>query len=134
MINYGNRKTIQAWSHLNSWIKIKLYFLCKSISKFFPLPSPSGTCALSLDFMLGREPKNIFYYPCNEENYTDQVLDFLSFDKNKYTREIFRSAILVIIFTLWGSFNLFFVPQDLIGRINSYSERMAFQRNLLPGF
>ena len=84
--------------------------------------------------MLGREPKNIFYYPCNEENYTDQVLDFLSFDKNKYAREIFRSAILVIIFTLWGSFNLFFVPQDLIGRINSYSERMAFQRNLLPGF
>ena len=26
--------------------------------------------------------------------------------------------------------NFFFVPQDLIGRINSYSERISFQSNL----
>ena len=27
--------------------------------------------------------------------------------------------------------NIFFVPQDLMDRINSYSQRIAFQRNLL---
>ena len=30
-----------------------------------------------------------------------------------------------------GLFNFFYVPQDLIDRINSYFHRIAFQRNLL---
>ena len=30
-----------------------------------------------------------------------------------------------------GSFNFFFVPQDFIDRIDSYLQRIEFQRNLL---
>ena len=53
------------------------FFLRKNNSKFFPLPSPSKACALPLDFALERDPKNIFYYQRDVENYSDQVLDFL---------------------------------------------------------
>ena len=64
---------------------IKLPFLSKNISKYFPLPSPSKTCALPFDFALERDPKNVFYYKRDVENYTDQVLDFLLFDRHEYT-------------------------------------------------
>ena len=36
------------------------------------------------DFALKRDPKNIFYYQRDAENYTCQVLNFLLFDKNEY--------------------------------------------------
>ena len=36
-----------------------------------------------------RDPKNILYYQRNVENLTDQVLDFLLFDKDEYTDGIF---------------------------------------------
>ena len=44
------------------------------------------------------------------EKYTDQVRDFLLFDKDEYTRRIFRSVILVSIFMLriYVTFPLFF--------------------------
>ena len=58
--------------------------LSRNISKFFPLPSPIKTCALPFDFGLERGPKNIFYYQCDVENYTDQVLDFLLFVRHEY--------------------------------------------------
>ena len=54
------------------------------MSKFFPFPSPSKTCALPFDFALERDPKNFFYYQRDVENYTDQVLNFLLFDKHEY--------------------------------------------------
>ena len=54
------------------------------MSKFFPLPSPSKTCALPIDFALERDPKNIFYYHRDVENYTDQVLNFLLFARHEY--------------------------------------------------
>ena len=38
------------------------FFSAKSISKFFPFPSPSKTSALHFNFALERDPKNIFYY------------------------------------------------------------------------
>ena len=53
------------------------------MSKISPLPSPSKTCALPFNFALERNPKNIFYYQCNVENYTDQVLNFLLFDRHE---------------------------------------------------
>ena len=54
--------------------------------------------------------KNIFYYQRDAENYMDQVLDFLLFDKYEYTDGIFRSVILVNIFMLrvYVTFPLFF--------------------------
>ena len=54
------------------------------MSKFFPLPSPSETCALPFNFVLERDPKNIFYYRRDAENCTDQVLNFLSFERHEY--------------------------------------------------
>ena len=78
----------------------KLPFLRKNNSKMFRLPSPCETCAFPFDFVLGRDPKNIFYYQREVENYTDQVPDFLWFDKQEYTNGILRSVILVSIFIL----------------------------------
>ena len=39
---------------------------------------------LPFDFTLGRDPKNIFYYQRDVENYTDQVFNFLLFDRHEY--------------------------------------------------
>ena len=36
------------------------------------------------DFVLKRDPKNIFYYQCGVKNYTDHVLNFLLFDRHEY--------------------------------------------------
>ena len=58
----------------------KVLFLSKNISKFFPFSLPSER---------DRDPKNILYYQRNVENLTDQVLDFLLFDKDEYTDGIF---------------------------------------------
>ena len=93
---------------------------------------PSGSWALPFDFVLGRDPENIYYYQYDVESYTDLVLDFLIFNKHEYTHRIFRSVILVSLFTLpvTGLFNFFFVPQSLIDGIKSYFQRIAFQRNL----
>ena len=54
------------------------------MSKLFPLPSRSTKCALPSDFELERNPKNIFYYQRDVENYTDQDLNFLLFDRQEY--------------------------------------------------
>ena len=49
-----------------------------------PLPSPSKTCALPFDSALERDPKNIFYYQHDVENYMDQVLNFLVYDRHGF--------------------------------------------------
>ena len=53
-------------------------------AQIFPLLLPSKTCALPFDLVLKRDPKNIFYYQRDIENYTDQVLNFLLFDRHEY--------------------------------------------------
>ena len=60
----------------------------------------------------------------------DQVLNFLLFDKHEYTYTWNVLAILVNILMLLV-YVTFPVPQDLIEKINSYSHRKAFQRDLL---
>ena len=82
----------QVWPYLNSLIIINLPFPQKEHFQVFPLPSPGKTCVLPIDFALERDPKNIFYYQCDVENYTNQVLNFLLFDIHEY---IFWSVILV---------------------------------------
>ena len=52
--------------------------------EIFSLPSPSKTCALPFNFTLGRDPENIFYYQHDVENYADQILNFLLFDRHEY--------------------------------------------------
>ena len=54
------------------------------MSTFSPLPSQSKTCAFPFDFMLERDPKIIFNYQRDVENYPDQVLNFLLFDGHEY--------------------------------------------------
>ena len=54
------------------------------MSKFFPLPLPSKTYVLPFNFVLERDPENIFYYQVDIENYMDQVLNFLLFDRHEY--------------------------------------------------
>ena len=44
------------------------------------------TCVLPVDFALERDPKNIFHFQRDVENYTDQVLNFLLFDRHEYIR------------------------------------------------
>ena len=69
---------------LNLLIIIKLPFSQQEHVQVFPLPSPSKTRALPFNFALERDPKNIFYYQRDVENYTDQVLNFLLFDRHEY--------------------------------------------------
>ena len=92
---------------------IKLPFLSKSNYKFFALPLPSEVCAFPFDFVLERDPKNIFYYHRELENYADQVLDFLLFDKQvyKWNLPVCNSGQYIYV---TGLFNFFFVSQDLI--------------------
>ena len=82
----------------------------KNMSKFFSLPSPSKTCAVPFDFVLERDPKNIFYYQRDVKNYMDQVLDFLLFDRHEYIHGIFPSVILVgtLMLRFNATFSLFF--------------------------
>ena len=54
------------------------------MSKFFALPLPSKIRALSFDFALERDPKNIFDYQRDVENFKDQVFIFLLFDRHEY--------------------------------------------------
>ena len=53
------------------------------MSKFSHFPRQVKR-ALPFDFALERDPKNIFYYQRDVENYTDQVLNFLLFDRHEY--------------------------------------------------
>ena len=69
---------------MNSLIIIKLPFCQEEHVQIFPLSSPGETCALPFDFVLETDPKNIFYYQRDVENYTDQVLNFLLFDRHEY--------------------------------------------------
>ena len=89
-------------------------------AKFFPLPSPSKTCGLPFNFALKRDPKNIFYYQFDVENYTDQILNFLLFDRHEYIHtepSVCNSGQYTYVTGLW---NFFFVLQHLIDRIDSY--------------
>ena len=53
------------------------------MSKFSHVPRQVKR-VLPFDFALERDPKNIFYYQRDVENYTDQVLNFLLFDRHEY--------------------------------------------------
>ena len=63
---------------------IKLPFSQQEHLQIFQLSSPSKTCAHPFDFALERDPKNILYYQCDVENYTDQVLNFLLHGRHEY--------------------------------------------------
>ena len=101
----------------------KVTFSQQEYVQIFPLPSLSKTCVLLLDFTLERDPKNIFYYQCDIENYMNEVLNFFLFDRHEYIHTVFWSVLLASI--LMGLFNFFFFLHDLIDRIDSYFQRIA---------
>ena len=83
------------------------------------------------NFVLEGDLKNIFYYQRDIENHTDQALNFCYLiDMNIYTQNLLvcNSCQHAYVTDLC---NFFFVLQDLIDRINSYFQRIAFRRNLL---
>ena len=53
------------------------------MSKFSHFPRQVKR-ALPFDFALERDPKNIFYYEHDVQNYTEQVLNFFLFDRHEY--------------------------------------------------
>ena len=53
------------------------------MSKFSHFPRQVKR-ALPFDFALERDPKNIFYYQHDVQNYTEQVLNFFLFDRHEY--------------------------------------------------
>ena len=53
------------------------------MSKFSHVPRQVKR-VLPFDFALEGDPKNIFYYQHDIENYTNQVLNFLLFDRHEY--------------------------------------------------
>ena len=104
----GDSQIFQVWPFFNSLIIINLPLSQQEHVQIFPLFSPSKTCVLPFNFVLVKDPKNIFYYQHDVENYAG-----------------------VCILMFMGLFNFFFVLQDFIDRIDSYFQRTAFQRNLL---
>ena len=83
----------------------KLPFSQKEYLQFFPLSSLGETCVLSFTSVLEADPKNIFSYLRDVENYIGHVLDVLLFDKHQYTHQMFGLYIY-----LAGLCNIFFVP------------------------
>ena len=79
-----------------------------------------------------RDPKNIFYYQHDVENYTGTRSSIFcySIDINisKQNLLVCNSGQHTYVMDV---FNFFFVLQDLIDRINPYFQGIAFQRNLL---
>ena len=72
-----------------------------------------------------------FYFQRDAENCTNQVLDFYYLiDMNIHTWNLLVCNSGQYIY-ITGFCNFFFVLQDLIERINSYFQKIAFQRNLL---
>ena len=75
---------------------------------------------LPFDFALDKNLKNIFYYEHNVENYMDQVLNILLFDRHEY---IYTWNLLVCNpgqrTYVMGLFNFFSVLQNLSDRIDS---------------
>ena len=80
----GDSQIFQVWPYLNLFIIIKLPFSQQENVQIFSVHSPSKTCMLPFDFALERDWKNIFYYQHDAENYTDQVLNFLLFNRHEH--------------------------------------------------
>ena len=81
-------------------------------------------------FVLEIDPQNIFHYQCDIKNYKDEVLNFhYIVDINLYKQNlpVYNSGQYIYVMGLCNFF--FFVSQDLIDRINSYFQRIAFLRH-----
>ena len=118
--------------YLNSLIIVKLSFSQQEYSQVFPLPWPSKTCVRFPSISRQRETRKISSIISVTQRIirTRSSIFCYSIDMNIYTRNlpVCNSGQHTYV---TGLFNFFFVLQDLIDRIDSYFQRIAFQRNLL---
>ena len=93
-------------------------------------PSPSGTCALPFDFMLGRRDSQIiFYYQCDVRIIRTRSLVVY------YLINMNTSRIVVVFISCQyiyvPGFCLFYL-RHFIDRIYTYFQRISFRKNWLP--
>ena len=80
---------------------------------------------LLFDFTLERDPENIFYCQHGVENFMDQVLDCLLYDRHEYIHTIFWSVFLVSIFLLQAYITFSLFPKIwLTGSILIFREKL----------
>ena len=119
--------------HSNSPIKIKLLsylFLSKNLQIFYTSLAKRNMCA-SLWFRVREKPEKYSLSSAwRKELYEPGPLNFIIWWTLRYTQNppVCISGQYIYV---TGLCNFLFVPQDLINRINSYFQRIAFQRNLL---
>ena len=124
-------KFFQVWPYLNSLIIIKLHFSQQEHVQILTLPSSSKTCVLPFNFALERDSKISFIISMTQRIIRTRSSIFCYLiDMNIYIQNlpVCNSGQHTYVA---GLFNFFFVLQDLIDRIDSYFQRIAFQRNLL---
>ena len=61
----------------------------------------------------------------------ETVLNYSLFDEHEYGHRILTACNSGQYIYVTGLLNFFFIPQDLIDRIDSYFQRIAFQSNFL---
>ena len=106
---------------------MKLPFSQLEHVQIFPLPSPSKICALFFHLAFWRTLKNIFYYQRDVENYTNQVLNFLFFDRHVYIHTEFPVCNSGQHTYVTGLFNFFFVLQDWLTESIPISREQLFR-------
>ena len=124
-------KFFQVWPYLNSLIIIKLHFSQQEHVQILTLPLSSKTCVLPFNFALERDSKISFIISMTQRIIRTRSSIFCYLiDMNIYIQNlpVCNSGQHTYVA---GLFNFFFVLQDLIDRIDSYFQRIAFQRNLL---
>ena len=124
-------KFFQVWPYLNSLIIIKLHFSQQEHVQILTLPSSSKTCVLPFNFALERDSKISFIISMTQRIIRTRSSIFCYLiDMNIYIQNlpVCNSGQHTYVA---GLFNFFFVLQDLIDRIDSYFQRIAFQGNLL---
>ena len=111
---------------MNSLIIAKLSFSQQEHVQIFQLPSPSKTCALPFNFALDRKISSIICVTRRIVRTRPSIFCH-SIDMNIYKSTWNLPVCNSGQHTCYG-FNLFFVLQDLIDRIDSYFQKIAFQR------
>ena len=127
----GYSQIFQVWPYLNLSIIIKLPFSEQEHVQIFPFLSPSKMCA-SLPFCVRERPEKYLLLSewCKRIIQTRSSIFCYLMDMNIYTRNLPASNSGQHTYVM-GLFTFFFVLQDLIYIIDSYFQRITFQRNLL---
>ena len=81
-VSFRKYKTTKERRKKTTKLRSARYICAGEVSLRHPSEGTQGSHPF--DFALERDPENIFYYQLDVENYTDQVLNFLLFDRHEY--------------------------------------------------